>query len=100
MFVYDITNYSSFEDIDDWVDAVNRVTEKDGHLKPRFALVGNKGRVRRCDLLRYLKNIVCYSVDLEHRRVVRKDRHNKYCKEHRMSRYMYHNDNLLLYALN
>ena len=42
VFVYDITNHSSFENLEDWLAIVKRVFTKDGKKPPHFALVGNK----------------------------------------------------------
>ena len=42
LFVYDITNYTSFENLDDWLSVVNRVFRGADKL-PHLALVGNKG---------------------------------------------------------
>ena len=41
LLVYDITNYSSFENLDDWLAAVNKVFSK-GDSLPHIGLVGNK----------------------------------------------------------
>lgn len=41
LFVYDITNYTSFENLDDWVSVVKRVFRGADKL-PHLALVGNK----------------------------------------------------------
>nr|CAB3265365.1 ras-related protein Rab-28-like [Phallusia mammillata] len=63
LFVYDITNYQSFENIDDWLAAVKQVTKD----KPcHYALVGNKG-------------------DLEHMRSIEKSKHDLYAHDHNMS---------------
>ena len=42
MFVYDITNYSSFENLDDWLAIVKRECSKADTRPPHFALVANK----------------------------------------------------------
>jgi len=44
--VYDVTNHSSFENIDDWLSVVKKVTETQGpeYRKPHLALVGNKSK--------------------------------------------------------
>ena len=42
LFVYDITNYSSFENLEDWLAVVNRVCFKEEARMPHLALVGNK----------------------------------------------------------
>ena len=44
VFVYDITNHSSFENLEDWLAIVKRVFTKDGRKLPHFALVGNKSK--------------------------------------------------------
>ncbi len=51
LLVYDITNYSSFENLDDWLTAVNKVFSEESPL-PHIALVGNK--CKHPDLRRYL----------------------------------------------
>jgi len=63
LFVYDVTNYQSFENVDDWLTSVKAVPQD----KPlHCALVGNKG-------------------DLEHLRTVPKQKHDSYATEHDMS---------------
>ena len=42
LLVYDITNYSSFENLDDWMNCVKKVFEQEEKM-PHIALVGNKG---------------------------------------------------------
>ena len=44
LFIYDITNYSSFENLEDWLAVVHRVCYKGEHGPPALALVGNKGK--------------------------------------------------------
>jgi len=63
LFVYDMTNYQSFEDIDDWLMYVKKFSLK---KKAKFALVANKG-------------------DLEHMRSVSKMTHELYASKHLMS---------------
>ena len=41
--VYDITNYASFENLEEWFTAIKAVFEPNGKL-PHMALVGNKSR--------------------------------------------------------
>ncbi|XP_041369969.1 ras-related protein Rab-28-like [Gigantopelta aegis] len=65
LLVYDITNYASFENLEDWYNAVKKVTSKDGK-PPHMALIGNK-------------------IDLEHMRTVKLDKHQKFAQEHGMS---------------
>eukprot|EP00731_Ephydatia_muelleri_P020807 Em0013g534a len=66
VFVYDITNHSSFENLEDWLAIVKRVFTKDGRKLPHFALVGNK-------------------IDLEHMRTVKKEKHNQLAQQNSMS---------------
>ena len=44
LFIYDITNYSSFENLEDWLAVVHRVCYRGEHGPPALALVGNKGK--------------------------------------------------------
>ena len=46
LFVYDITSYSSFENLEDWLAVVNRVCFKEEARTPHLALVANKSE--RC----------------------------------------------------
>ncbi|MFH4976574.1 hypothetical protein AB6A40_003283 [Gnathostoma spinigerum] len=62
--VYDVTNRSSFENLDDWVSVIKKLTRN--QQKIQFALVGNK-------------------TDLEHRRAVRIERHMKFAEQHGMT---------------
>jgi len=69
LFVYDVTNYSSFENLEDWVVFVNKLYREaipDGIQKPHLALVGNK-------------------IDLEYMRTVKSDKHNNFAQENGMS---------------
>lgn len=47
LVVYDVTNYQSFENIEDWLKVVKKVTETQGpeYRKPHLALVGNKSKL-------------------------------------------------------
>ncbi|XP_030841486.1 ras-related protein Rab-28 [Strongylocentrotus purpuratus] len=65
LLVYDITNYSSFENVEDWYQKLRDVC-KDADKFPHVALVGNKA-------------------DLEHMRTVKDEKHQKLCQEHNMS---------------
>ncbi|KAK2186205.1 hypothetical protein NP493_211g03004 [Ridgeia piscesae] len=65
LMVYDITNYPSFENLEDWYTAIKKVFESEGKL-PHIALVGNK-------------------IDLEHMRTVKLDKHQRFAQEHSMS---------------
>lgn len=66
VLVYDITNYSSFENLEDWYNAVKKVCI--GGRLPHIALLGNK-------------------TDLEHMRTVKQDKHQKFAQEHGMTSY-------------
>lgn len=66
MLVYDITNQSSFDNLEDWLDMVKKVCEKGGSRMPHLALVANK-------------------MDLEHMRVVKPDKHGRFSQEHGMA---------------
>ena len=46
MFVYDITNYSSFENLDDWLAIVKRECFKKDTKPPHLALVANKSELK------------------------------------------------------
>ena len=43
MFVYDVTNYSSFENLDDWRLYVDKCFKESESSRPKYALVANKG---------------------------------------------------------
>ncbi|PAA64738.1 hypothetical protein BOX15_Mlig013761g3 [Macrostomum lignano] len=64
VLVYDITNFSSFENLEDWLTSAKKMI--DPSKNPHFALVGNK-------------------MDLEHLRTVKADRHEKLCQEKNLS---------------
>lgn len=67
LFVYDITNQATFDNLEDWLATVMKSFKAKEDVKlPYFALVANKG-------------------DLEHMRVVRQERHDKFAQEHGMS---------------
>uniref|UniRef100_A0A7E4W770 Ras-related protein Rab-28 n=1 Tax=Panagrellus redivivus TaxID=6233 RepID=A0A7E4W770_PANRE len=61
LFVYDVSNSESFEDVNEWVAKVKGIMKECEKL-PHFALIGNK-------------------TDLEHRRCVRIEKHNKFAKD-------------------
>ncbi|XP_031424666.1 ras-related protein Rab-28 isoform X2 [Clupea harengus] len=61
LLVYDITNYQSFENLEDWYGMVKKVNEE-AEVQPIVALVGNK-------------------TDLEHMRTVKVDKHQRFCQE-------------------
>ena len=67
LFVYDITNQSTFDNLEDWWETVQTSWKgKDSSSMPCFALVANKG-------------------DLEHMRVVKQERHAKFAQDHGMT---------------
>ncbi|XP_076143618.1 ras-related protein Rab-28 isoform X2 [Alosa pseudoharengus] len=61
LLVYDITNYQSFENLEDWFGMVKKGSEE-ADVQPVVALVGNK-------------------TDLEHMRTVKVDKHQRFCQE-------------------
>ncbi|XP_020848862.1 ras-related protein Rab-28 isoform X4 [Phascolarctos cinereus] len=65
LLVYDITNYQSFENLEDWYNMVKKVNEE-SETQPLVALVGNK-------------------IDLEHMRTVKPDKHLRFCQENSLS---------------
>lgn len=68
MLVYDVTNYASFENLEDWVNCIRKFTQ--GQEKPcHLSLIANK-------------------CDLEHMRTVKVDKHQKFAEKHGMSSYM------------
>ncbi|KAH7815305.1 Rab28b [Monocercomonoides exilis] len=67
LFVYDITNPSSFKNLKQWKIFVDEVF-KASDSQPILALVGNK-------------------VDIEYQREVSEEKHNKFAKKHNMNRY-------------
>ncbi|XP_047127216.1 ras-related protein Rab-28 [Hydra vulgaris] len=67
VLVYDVTNYSSFENLSDWLVIVKE-TFADQDKKPHLALVGNKK-------------------DLEHLRTVKKEKHIEFANANGMSNY-------------
>lgn len=84
--MYDITNYSSFENLDDWLAAVTKVFSEEGSL-PHIALVGNKCKWTHTALTllcNYWSNVLLG--DMEHMRTVRKERHVSFAKQFKMSR--------------
>ncbi|XP_030047050.1 ras-related protein Rab-28 isoform X2 [Microcaecilia unicolor] len=67
LLVYDITNYQSFENLEDWYAMVKKVN-KESDSQPFVALVGNK-------------------TDLEHMRTVKTDKHQRFCQENGLGSY-------------
>ncbi|KAK2117416.1 Ras- protein Rab-28 [Saguinus oedipus] len=65
LLVYDITNYQSFENLEDWFTVVKKVSEE-SETQPLVALVGNK-------------------IDLEHMRTIKPEKHLGFCQENGFS---------------
>uniref|UniRef100_A0A4W2HKT9 Ras-related protein Rab-28 n=1 Tax=Bos indicus x Bos taurus TaxID=30522 RepID=A0A4W2HKT9_BOBOX len=65
LLVYDVTNYQSFENLEDWYSVVKKVSEE-SETQPLVALVGNK-------------------IDLEHMRTVKPEKHLRFCQENGFS---------------
>ncbi|XP_078223638.1 ras-related protein Rab-28 isoform X3 [Callithrix jacchus] len=65
LLVYDITNYQSFENLEDWYTVVKKVSEE-SETQPLVALVGNK-------------------IDLEHMRTIKPEKHLRFCQENGFS---------------
>ncbi|XP_063043910.1 ras-related protein Rab-28 isoform X2 [Engraulis encrasicolus] len=61
LLVYDITNYQSFENLEDWFGTLKKANEE-AEVQPVVILVGNK-------------------TDLEHMRTVKVDKHQRFCQE-------------------
>ena len=62
MFVYDITNYSSFENLDDWYSYVKKCFKEAGSDMPKCALVANKSESNVVVGLLYVKRkieVIC-----------------------------------------
>ena len=65
--VYDITNYASFENLEEWFTAIKAVFEPNGKL-PHMALVGNKSRsmidddsmIQHVNLISFSMQVSCF----------------------------------------
>ena len=77
LLVYDITNYESFQNAEDWLRLVRR-TFKDGPM-PTLALVGNKS----ASSSKSSDN----AVDLYHMRTVPAEKHREMTEENEMMGY-------------
>eukprot|EP00128_Syssomonas_multiformis_P007001 Colp12_sorted_trinity150504_noHs@25074 len=64
LLVYDVTNYASFQNVEDWYRLVQKTYENEPHM-PYVALVGNK-------------------TDITHMRTVKLDKHAQFAAEHGM----------------
>jgi len=56
LLVYDITNYQSFENLEDWFSLVKKANEE-ADIQPVFSLVGNKSEKH---------TNACFSAQKEH----------------------------------
>lgn len=65
VLIYDLTNYSSFENLQDWFDVVKQAYARQEKV-PYVAIVGNKK-------------------DLEHLRTVKKEKHTEYAQKNGMA---------------
>ena len=45
LLVYDVTNQSSFDNLEDWLDTVRKLCEKEGCKMPHVALIANKSKL-------------------------------------------------------
>ncbi|KAF1384978.1 hypothetical protein PFLUV_G00125830 [Perca fluviatilis] len=61
LLVYDITNYQSFENLEDWFSMLKKANEE-SDIQPVVSLIGNK-------------------IDMEHMRTVKADKHQRFCQE-------------------
>ncbi|XP_020848850.1 ras-related protein Rab-28 isoform X2 [Phascolarctos cinereus] len=95
LLVYDITNYQSFENLEDWYNMVKKVNEE-SETQPLVALVGNKTGGPSSEavlvLLRKAESfivdhhtVLLILVDLEHMRTVKPDKHLRFCQENSLS---------------
>jgi Ras-related protein Rab-28 len=67
MLIYDVTNYNSFENLEGWLRASQKITSS-MEKPPIYALVANK-------------------IDQEHLRTVKSDRHHKFAQENGLLTY-------------
>lgn len=68
LLVYDITNFQSFENLQDWLDIVKRTYAERKEPMPYLAILGNK-------------------TDLEHLRAVPLQKHNQFAKDENLHSY-------------
>ncbi|XP_060221371.1 ras-related protein Rab-28 isoform X2 [Meriones unguiculatus] len=84
LLVYDITNYQSFENLEDWYSVVKTVSEE-SETQPLVALVGNKKKIPGPRFFGSLCGAPSPPVDLEHMRTVKPDKHLRFCQENGFS---------------
>ncbi|XP_043274038.1 ras-related protein Rab-28-like [Venturia canescens] len=69
LLVYDVTNSSSFDILDEWISSVNEIFESSSvHKKPLMVMVGNK-------------------CDVEHQRTVKREKSHRFAAENGFSYY-------------
>lgn len=69
VFVYDITNLTSFDNLTTWLTNVKEIFKNASQKLPHMVLVGNKK-------------------DLEHLRTVRKEKYAEFAKEHSLNNFL------------
>ncbi|KAF6372364.1 RAB28, member RAS oncogene family [Rhinolophus ferrumequinum] len=89
LLVYDITNYQSFENLEDWYTVVKKVSEE-SETQPLVALVGNKKKIEHCQVpprlpAAFIGSLSTFRVDLEHMRTVKSEKHLRFCQENGFS---------------
>ncbi|XP_044577754.1 ras-related protein Rab-28-like [Cotesia glomerata] len=62
LLVYDVTNSSSFEILDEWIAVINEINDKQKENKPLMVIIGNK-------------------CDMDHQRTVKRDKSHRYAAE-------------------
>lgn len=62
LLVYDVTNSSSFEILDEWIAVINEINDKQEENKPLMVIIGNK-------------------CDMDHQRTVKRDKSHRYAAE-------------------
>ncbi|XP_003384288.1 PREDICTED: ras-related protein Rab-28-like [Amphimedon queenslandica] len=66
LLIYDITNYSSFDNLEEWLKETKKVFANSDRPLPYMMLVANK-------------------IDLEHQRTVKREKHLEFAKAHRIT---------------
>jgi len=85
LLCYDITNYESFANLEDWYRLVIR-TFHSGNM-PYVALLGNKSEFISYSLLFFIFKIISLD-DLKHLTAVRFVQHNKFAEENSMASFL------------
>lgn len=87
LLLYDITDYQTFQNLEDWYRLVRRTY---GHKAlPYVALVGNKSATGSvdCIVLHMICGCLCFAADLNHMRNVKLEKHNGFADENDMYSY-------------